>query len=48
MAITRATENPGLLDIETTIELIRAESTPGSFGAKPLVVLTPETQPAET
>ena len=36
-----APENAEKLDLDATLDLVRAESTPGSFDSKPLVILTP-------
>jgi pimeloyl-ACP methyl ester carboxylesterase len=36
-----APENAEGLDIDATLDLVRAESTPGSFDSKPLLILTP-------
>ena len=38
-----ASENEEKLDLDATLDLLRAESTPGSFGSHPLVILTPST-----
>jgi pimeloyl-ACP methyl ester carboxylesterase len=35
-------ENDEKLDLDATLDLVRAESTPGSFDDKPLVILIPE------
>jgi pimeloyl-ACP methyl ester carboxylesterase len=36
-----ASENLEKLDLDATLDLVREESTPGSFGDHPLVILTP-------
>lgn len=36
-----ARENAEKLDLDATLDLVRTESTPGSFDDKPLVILTP-------
>jgi pimeloyl-ACP methyl ester carboxylesterase len=36
-----ASENDEKLDLDTTLDLVRDESTPGSFDEHPLVILTP-------
>lgn len=38
-----ASENDEKLDLDATLDLLRAESTPGSFDSHPLVILTPST-----
>lgn len=38
-----ASGNDEQLNLDATLDLVRAESTPGSFGARPLVILTPST-----
>jgi pimeloyl-ACP methyl ester carboxylesterase len=37
-----ASENDEKLDLDATLDLARAESTPGSFGDRPLIILTPK------
>lgn len=36
-----ASENDEKLDLDATLDLVRSESTPGSFGDHPLIILTP-------
>jgi len=37
-----AKENDEKLDLDATLDLVRAESAPGSFDGRPLVILTPK------